>query len=360
MRLYLRGKVWWIAWYEGGVEVRKSTKETSRKLAGLHLRRWQRDAADPSYSTAYEASVASAAGRFLREIRAEGKAAGTVNMYACKVRHVVQLLGRRKLRDINHDHVLEYITTREAEGAAHHTIHRELTALRRILKSASRVKEFTRDVGSVLPKYAARYVPRTRNLTRAEVDAVMAHLPPERAAIVAYAIATASDLGSLQRAQRDDVEATAVIVHGTKTKNRHRRIPRVSLFADLLDFAIQHADGTPPLMFRPWGNMRRDIAAACKRAGIPTFTSNDLRRTAATWLVKRGVALNVAAKFMGHASTAMLQKVYGQLDTSDVGRLIEERTEESVRALYGSPSASPDKAHTKDAQSSQNTRDKQS
>lgn len=358
MRLYLRGKVWWIAWYEGGVEVRKSTKETSRKLAGLHLRRWQRDAADPSYSTAYEASVESAAERFLREVRAEGKAAGTVNMYELKVRHVVQLLGHTKLRDINHDHVLNYVTTREAEGAAHHTVHRELTALRRILKSASRVKEFTRDVGSVLPKYAARYVPRTRFLTRAEVDAVMAHLPPERAAVVAYAIATASDLGSLQRAERFDVELTTVIVHGTKTKNRHRRIPRVSLFADLLDFAIKHADGTPPLMFKPWGNMRRDIAAACKRAGIPPFTSNDLRRTSATWLVKRGVALNVAAKFMGHASTAMLQKVYGQLDTSDVGRLIEERTEEIVRTVYGSTSVSPVNADNKDASFPQNSRGK--
>jgi hypothetical protein len=41
--------------------------------------------------------------------------------------------------------------------------------------------------------------------------------------------------------------------------------------------------------------------------------------------VKRGVAFPLAAKVMGHASTFMLQKVYGQLDTEDVGRLINGR-----------------------------------
>jgi integrase len=67
---------------------------------------------------------------------------------------------------------------------------------------------------------------------------------------------------------------------------------------------------------------RRQVA---KRAGIPHFSSNDLRRTCATWLVKRGVSFNLTAKVMGQASTFMLTKVYGQLDSDDVGRLINER-----------------------------------
>jgi integrase len=358
MRLYLRGKVWWIAWYANGVELRQSTKTKSRKVANVVLNRWQRDAADPSYSTSDKATVGSAAERFLDEVGHEGRAEGTVNMYELKVRHVVKHLGGLKLSELSHDHVLAFIKTREAEGSAHHTVHRELTALRRILKSAARAREFNRDPKSVIPKYAARYVPRTRFLTREELDLVMAHMAPARAAVVAYAVATAADLGSLQRAQRGDAGPEMVVVRGTKTKNRHRTIPRVRLFADLLAFALEHADGDPPLLFQPWGNMRRDIAAACKRAGIPTFTSNDLRRTSATWLVKRGVPLNVAAKFMGHASTAMLQKVYGQLDTSDVGRLIEERTEQNVRALYGAPSRVSDKTDTKHAKSPSNRGDK--
>ena len=55
------------------------------------------------------------------------------------------------------------------------------------------------------------------------------------------------------------------------------------------------------------------------------FTARTLRRSAATWMVRAGVPYEVAAKFLGHGSTLMLQKVYGQLAPKDAGRLINER-----------------------------------
>jgi len=326
MQLYRRGKVWWVRWYERGTKFRRSTKETNRSNAEIVRRKWEKQVADPFYSAANQATVASAAERFLEELASEGKAPGTVNMYECKAQHVVRLLGERHLRDLSHEHVLQFIRDRKKETAGSHTIHRELTTLRRILKSAARAREFDRALTTVLPKFAANYVPRTRWLTEDELWAAIAHLPPGHAAAVAFSVATASDRGSVFRARPEDVGETMVRVRGSKTTNRKREVPRVSLFAKLLTFALENADGESGLLFKPWGNMRRDVIAACKRAGIDPFTWNDLRRTAATWLVKRGIALNVASRFLGHASTAMLQKVYGQMDSADIGRLIEERT----------------------------------
>jgi hypothetical protein len=55
----------------------------------------------------------------------------------------------------------------------------------------------------------------------------------------------------------------------------------------------------------------------------------------ATWRVKRGAPLNVVAKVMGHASTAILDRVYGRLDSHDVDCLIEMRIGSAAGAHEG-------------------------
>ena len=63
-----------------------------------------------------------------------------------------------------------------------------------------------------------------------------------------------------------------------------------------------------------WPNVRRDLAVACRHAGIPRVSPNDLRRTFASWLKQRGVDSMVVARLLGHSSTAMVERVYGRLN----------------------------------------------
>lgn len=324
MRLYKRADIWWLGWFENGREFRKSTKCTDKKAAQLVFNRVQRERADPTHAAAHSATVASAAARFLKEKRKTCRSDGTLNMYECKTGHVVRLLGEVRLSELSHAKVLEYTERREAETASPHTVHRELTALRLLLKSAARAGEFGKDIKSILPSYSARYEPRTRWLTEDEMLAVCEHLEPSRAAVIAFMLATSARFSEAFRARRGDIQATGIVIRGTKTARAKRVVPAMSMFWPYLAFAMQHADGPGELMFSPWTNLRRDVARASHRAGLAsTFTPNDLRRSTATWLVKRGVPLNLIAKVMGHASTAMLERVYGQLDHGDVGRLIE-------------------------------------
>jgi integrase len=60
--------------------------------------------------------------------------------------------------------------------------------------------------------------------------------------------------------------------------------------------------------------IKRELARACARAGVPRVTPNDLRRTFATWLKQSDVDSAVVAAMMGHSSTAMVDRVYGKLD----------------------------------------------
>jgi integrase len=325
LHLYLRGRVWWARGSEHGVKFRRSTRETNKRKAQLIAARWERELSDPETYRAHKATVESAAERWLREITVAMNPE-TVRFYRTKIGHVVRVLGGVKLAKLTHDKVLAYVEKREAEGAHSHSIHRELTALRLTLKSAQRAREFGRDPKMVLPRYRAGYEPLKDWVTPETIWAAIAHLPNHRGAAVAWCIATASDFSSIFTAQRGDVREKTILVRGSKTSTRTREVPRIRVMEPFLRHALAYAEPEPAkYLFRPWGKMGRDIRRACRRAGVPEFTARTLRRSAATWMVRAGVPYEVAAKFLGHGSTLMLQKVYGQLPPPDAGRLIDER-----------------------------------
>lgn len=347
LTLYKRGRIWWVS---GPRKFRKSTEETSQKAADLVRRRWEIELADPEHHRASTATVASAAERWMMEITS-AQNPETVRFYKYKIGHVVRVLGAVRLAKLTHEKVLAYVQQREGAGeeAHKHSIHRELTALRLTLKSAQRAGEFPRDPKSVIPRYSTGYVPGKHWVTRETVWRAIKALPEYRGRAVAFVMATAADFGCIFTAELVDVRARSVHVRGTKTSTRSREVPRVGVFDEFLRYAIEGAPQVGP-MFAAWGKMARDVRAACRRAKVPEFTARTLRRSAATWMVNAGVPYEVAAKFLGHGSVAMLMKVYGQLAPADAGRLIDEKM--SVSDLYTPPTK---EAETEDAAEPGNT-----
>lgn len=343
LHLYQRGDVWWCRGSDGGVKFRKSTRHTSKAKAERVRDRWERELADPTHFRAHQATVQSASERWGREINATMNPE-TVRFYEVKIAHVVRLLGGVRLSQISHERVLNYIEKRTSEGAHPHSVHRELTALRLTLKSAQRAREFAGDPKAIIPRWKSGYVPQTAWVTPETVWAAIAHLPPNHGAAVAFCAATASDFSSVFTARRSDVTDATVLVRGTKTSTRKREVPRVGIFDLFLRHALAY--GSADVLFDAWPNMPRDVRRACRRAGVPEFTARTLRRSVATWLVTAGVPYEVAAKFLGHGSTAMLFRVYGQLAPTDAGRLIAERMGPlgTVPPVYPEPHESVDGA----------------
>lgn len=327
LHLYRRGDIWWIRGSEGGIKFRKSTRHTSESKARRIRDRWERELADPTHHRANKATVASAAERWVREISATKKAA-TVSFYKQKVAHVVRLLGKYPLSRIQrdgYDILTGYIEKRRAEGAHQHSIHRELTAARLTLRSAIRAKEFSLDPRIVVPTIKSGYVPTEAWVTAETVWAAIAYLPPERGAAVAYVTATAADFSNIFTAERADFEERTILVRGTKTVTRRRRVPRLDLLEPFTRHALAYA-GTGAKLFGPWLKMAQDVRRACRRAKVPEFTARTLRHSVATWLAKAGVPFDIAMRFMGHGSERMLREVYAHMQAEDDKRLIDERT----------------------------------
>jgi integrase len=248
----------------------------------------------------------------------------------------------------------KYIDQRTAEGAARTTVKKELRALGAVLRHAKRVGLWAGDVQRVIPEYADDYQPRKRALSWQEALRLLQALEApnnaqhidrarNRAAAVAFMLATGARWGEVTRARREDVADHFVTLRGTKTKAAARAVPIVKMTRSLLDYALSAVGNRKGKLFDSWQNPNRDLEVACTQAGIPKASPNDLRRSLATWLRVLGVDISVIAAVLGHTTSRMVERVYGRLSPEELkarmgGRLLDQqRGKGSVPKLLPAP-----------------------
>lgn len=327
MRLFKRGRIFYGWFYQDGVKVQRSTRCTDRRAAEAVLRRWERAAADPDHATREGALVRHALALVLDRIdelvTTGRRSAETARFYRSKVGHLSRLLELdgvpAPLSSLTAATIDRYVSARRREPRTNDvTIAKEIGVLRLALRLAKRAGIWRGDTAEMLPELDAKPVPRTRHLTRSELQRLLAELVPDRGARVAFIVATSARLGESDRAQRGDVLPGFVGLRGTKTPRARRIVPLVlPEQQQLVDIALARAEGTAAL-FAPWGNVRRDLEAACARAGIPKCSPNDLRRTFAHWLRGEGAPSDLVALAMGHVDSRMVERVYGRLEGKDL------------------------------------------
>lgn len=310
---------------------RRSLKTKDREVAKLAAANIERRAADPTYAAAHEATLTEALQEFVAQQRQRRKAEGTLKMYGFHLGHLARVLGDETLLvEIDAKAVDRYLLKRDSEGAELSTQGKELSTLRGALRLAARQGKYHRSLDAVMPhNFKIKYTPGTRALTLSQADALIGALSPKRAAVCAFILATGADLKSVWLAERADFkmtkEAPQILVRGSKNRHRWRTIPVLKPFAKLAERA---AAGAP---FAPWGNVRRDMTVACKKAGVPRVTPRDLRRSHGTVLRAMGVEPHLISKMLGHRDARMVELVYGQLPPEALGVLMRERTSKPTK-----------------------------
>jgi len=335
-RLFKRGATWYCWVFDAnGKRIQKSTRCRDRKAAEAVARELERRAADPAYAASNQTTLESALQNLIRDRTLKARAQGTLEMLRVKGGHLTRILGAGlPLAQVDAKAVDAFVDRRIEEGAARNTIHKELSTLRGALKVAKRRGEYTRDVAAVMPDgFATEYKPRERYLSVSEAQGLLAELTPDRAARVAFMLATSARWNESELAQLGDVDLPGgvVLLRGTKTEGSRRAVPIVGWARPLLEHAVRYAEGQGGRLFRPWGNVRRDLHEACERAGITPVSPNDLRRTCATWLRQGGVEPHLIAAMLGHTDSRMVERVYGRLPVESLGRALRERLGEPER-----------------------------
>jgi integrase len=323
--VYLRGAVYWCRIHNpnGGKHLRQSTGCKDRRAAVAKWRELERLAVTGTDSPTHATSLGDALDRRLTERANAGRAAGTLDMYRKKARHLTRLLGgETSLARVDAAAVDGYVATRIREGAARSTVQKELVTLRGALRLARRRGEYPFTLDEVMPEFSVKYRPRERALSEKEIAALLAEFPAHRAATVAFILATAATYPSeLAHVRRGDIDMARgfVRIRGTKRESRDRRVPIVGFARPWIKRALPFAP------FEHWGNVRRDLHAACDRANIPRCSPNDLRRTMLTLLRARGVEPQLLGAFAGHADSRMVERVYGRLDPEQLAHLLTAR-----------------------------------
>ncbi len=370
MRLYKRrtksgewGKIWWISYYDHGTKSyqRASSRCTDKAAAESVGRRLERDSTDSDGQAAPSATLAGALDTVIAEYEQRAKekrtAKETVEFYRKRAGQVLRMVAAGHLpallNDLRARHVDAMIDARRAEGTSPSTISKDLIVLRIALKLAKRREDWSGDVDALMPhRFSPEYKPRERWLTHAELWRLLGELRPDRAAWVAFAVATGANLSEAGKASAEDVQRASVHVRGTKTTGRDRRVPFVRRWQRLLLEAALSALPSEGELFASWTKIDRDLKLAAARAGIQPLSSNDLRRTFATWMRASGVPLEVLAPMMGHTDTRMLQVVYARLDVDQLRDLAL-----GVRAVYAEPEDGAHQAHPSDLMSAPDSLD---
>lgn len=340
-RLYKRGAVWWSYW-RGGERI--STGCHDKASAEAWCRDRERRTIDPDYAAAKETTLERGVKGFLAHCKRRGRADATLDFYTTKLGHVLRILGAdTPLERLTSRALDDYLDARRAEDEAitAHTLAKELGAIRAMLRVARHSGLYHRDPAQVLPvAFEPKYTPRTTALTSAELDRLLLALTPDKAAVVAFAVATGARCSEIFRAERGDYDRAAglLLLRGTKTEGAWRQVAIVSLFSPLLERALRDAPGGHGArLFPSWGNARRDILRACDRAQVPHVTWNDLRRTHGRWLRSRGVEPTLIGDQLRHTSSAMAEKVYAKLSPAELRDLLERRLADSAPAKQTAP-----------------------
>jgi integrase len=317
----------WITDPVTGRKKRVSTKERNKRTAQVIADGRERRAADPTYRTG-TTTLEKAVHSFMTQ-HAARKAEGTRHMYDVKTRQLVRILGaQRILSDIDAQLVDSYTAKRMREKAAKSTIGKELTALRGVLKLARRHKLYPFALDEVLPdRWESASVPKERWCTAAEVWLIMGKLPPHRAAVVAFHVATGSNLGECMRAQPEDVDGERVFLRGTKRETRRRTAPVMPWGLPFLAYAVEHGGKVRGrAMFQDWTTaMRWDLTRVTDALKLAHVSSNDLRRTYGQWLRQAGVEPALIGITMGHADSRMVERVYGRVPVDKLRGLIDRQ-----------------------------------
>jgi integrase len=331
-KLYLRGTTYWCWFYDHrGQQVRRSTHQSDEALAHKAALLIQDEffASPPEYE---RVTIELALARYLAKCERGDRAEGTMSQYVSKAKPLLRVFGgERSINELRLSHVERYIDTRQAEILRMRpdstrtiaTIGKELGLLRSALRYMAKqrgpdgLKLYRYETDEIFPEgVIGNYKPRDRALSLNDYHALFVALAPERREYLQAFCGLGTRDSELYRITPVDIEphAERVRIPGTKTEAAERWLqPPAELFEILMRRSAVTPLGKP--LFPRWLNVRRDLEAACKRAGIAKVSPNDLRRTFASWQAEAGVPEAITAALMGHTSSQMVRRVYGRIGT---------------------------------------------
>ena len=327
-RVFRRGQIWWVAYYQDGQEYRESSESKERKEAVRLLRRRIGEVAagtvrraPPSVRSASRAismpdlfdllenhhklnnRTSSANGSYLRRLRR--RFAG-YTVQACTSLAICH-----------------YMVDMQRQGRKPETINREIIVLRAALRLGYRY-DLVEKVPTIelLPQLAVR----DDFFTRAEIDTLLPCLPVYLQDVALFGFLTGWRKGEIAGLKWTNVNRSARFIRLKPDQNKARTVRVLALEGELAALierrwrARRTGFQLPELVFHragnPLGNFRETWLKACRKAGLGHRMFHSLRRSAARNMSLQGIPEKVIMSITGHKTRVMFDR-YNIISESD-------------------------------------------
>jgi integrase len=326
-RVYKRGVIWWIQYYGHGQLYRESTKSSLKSVATSRLRMREGEVGQGRLPAlkAERTTFDELAALYLQDYTINGrKTLQRAQELAARLR---EAFGRFRACQITSEHIRGYIVRRQSEGLTSGTINRELAALTRMFRLATRQ---TPPLVSTIPHipHLTEHNVRQGFFTDEEYTILRAALPDHLKVPFILAYWTGMRMGEVLRLRWDQMDLTEGLVRlepGTTKSGRGRLIP---LSAEVCAVLRQWKDQTSRRYpAAPWVCHYRGERLAriqkklwdkvCTRVGLNDKLFHDLRRTAIRNMVRRGISERIAMEISGHRTRSVFDR-YDIVSEADI------------------------------------------
>lgn len=318
-RVFQRGSMWWIAYYDNGRERRESSGSGYRKDAVRLLR--QR-LAEVAFGVVHSVAPKRRRERAvtMQDLFDLVEHSHQINNRTSDsngrcLRRMRKHFGKYPVQDCTALVITHYMAARQRSGRKPSTINREICIVRFAFRLGYEHNLVERvPVIRNLPDLAVR----NEFFTRAEIDALLPCLPEYLRDVVLFAFLTGWRKGEITGLRWSNVNRAEAVIRLEPAQNKGRTVRVLALQGELAALierrwgARKVGNALVPHVFhrqrRQLGTLRWAWLKACRQAGLGHRWFHSLRRSAARNMSLKGIPEKVIMSIMGHKTRVMFDR----------------------------------------------------
>ena len=310
MKLYQRGRVWYLTFYVRGKRVQESTGTSDRrkaeKFCALRLSEVERG----EYAQSAKITLTQFGRQYLDYAKANKRSWLRDEQI---MTHLNRALGKTQLGDIGALQIERYKLDRLKQSASPATVNREMALLKHMFNLAGHWQLFFGKNPVRGVKFLQEDNLQIRSLSEVEEGKLLQCCSPYLQDLVTFAINTGLRLGEILNLKWKEVDLENAAIKLLVRKNQ--RILEIPLN----DSALAVVNGWSglrkceyvfynPETGGPWKDLWLGLKKACCKAGLEDVTWHTFRHTFASRLTRNGADLVTVKELLGHSSISVTMR----------------------------------------------------
>ena len=320
-RVFRRGQIWWVAYYQEGREYRESSKSRERKVAVRLIRqRLGEVAAGMSHPVRRAVMMEDLLDLLADNYRLKSRTSPANDQCLRWLRRYFTGYTVQSCTPLAISH---YMASRQRTGRKAETINRELDVLRSAFRLGYQHNLVQRV--PVIQRLPALGV-RNEFFTREEIDSLIPFLPEYLQDVVLFGFLTGWRKGEITGLLWTNVNRAGAVIRLDPAQNKSRTVRVLALQGELAALierrwhARKVGNTLVPYVFhhagRQLNHFRQAWLTACRQAGLEQRWFHSLRRSAARNMSLQGIPEKVIMSIMGHKTRVMFDR-YNIVSESD-------------------------------------------